>query len=288
MIDNPLVSVIIPTYNRKLYVLGAIESALNQTYKNIEIVVIDDCSKDNTFELILNLQKKHHQITAIRIEVNLGPAGTANAGINIAKGKYIAILDDDDTWSDEKKLEKQVAFLEKNKDYVLCGGGVIKRDKRGVEIVRYLPIESDLNIRKAILINNVFAHSTVLYSKKSFLEVGGYQKNLKYFADWDLWLKLGTVGKFYNFQDFFDYYLDQEYGKTYSSHDYGIRRRLLDNIKLRTKYKKYYPGYIKSIFLCFASYIYSFLPFRSNLRPILNKLRSLIFGSPPYVYFNEK
>ncbi len=284
---DPLVSVIIPTYNRKHYVALAIASVMRQSYNNIEIVVIDDCSKDDTYQVVVELGKNNAKIVPLRNQVNLGPAGTANAGIHAAKGKYIAILDDDDTWCDLKKIEKQVAFLEGHSDHVLVGGGVIKRDKEGNEIARYLPLENDTDIRKALLIDNVFAHSTVLYAKDAFMKVGGYQKDLKYFADWDLWLKLGTVGKLHNFQDFFDYYLDQEHGKVRSTHDYGIRRRLSANMALRTKYRKHYPGYVKSILLCCASYLYSFLPFRVLLRPVLNFARNTIFGRPPYRYVDN-
>ena len=93
-------------------------------------------------------------------------------------------------------------FQQKNKEYVLVGWGLIKVNMAGKELVRYLPVENDKDIRKALLISNVFAHSSVLYVKESFIKAGGYQENLNYFADWDLWLKLGTLGKFYNFQEF--------------------------------------------------------------------------------------
>src|SRR3989338_2887209 len=122
--QEPLVSVIIPTHNRKEYVVQAIGSALAQTYKNIEVLAIDDFSGDGTFEVLRELSGRHGQVVPLRNELNLGPAGTANRGISQARGTYIAVLDDDDRWCDEKKLEKQVAFLEKNKEYVLVGGGV--------------------------------------------------------------------------------------------------------------------------------------------------------------------
>ncbi len=288
MDNQVLVSVIIPTYNRKTYVVRAIDSVLAQSYKNVEIIVVDDCSKDDTYEVLLQMQKKHPNLVAKRNDVNLGPAGTANAGIEAARGKYIAILDDDDIWSDRKKLEKQVDFLEKNNEYVLVGGGVIKVDVQGKEITRYVSIERDADIRKILLINNVFAHSSVLFRKEAFLKTGGYQKDLKYFADWDLWLKLGTIGKFYNFQEFFYHYLDQEQGKSRTTHDYGIRRRLWANIALRKKYQQYYPGYYKSVLLCLAAYVYSFIPFRKVLLPAIYNIRKFFFGASPYTYFNEK
>lgn len=287
-IENPLVSVIIPTHDRKEYVVKAINSVLSQTYKNIEIIIIDDCSTDGTHQVISDLCKQNNRIFLIKNSVNLGPAESANRGIDCSRGKYIAILDDDDVWCEAKKLQKQVSFLETHVGHVLVGGGVIRVSKEGKELSRYLPIEHDNDIRKAILIDNVFAHSTVLFTRESWKQAQGYQKDLQYFADWDLWLKLGKLGSFYNFQEFFCYYLDQQHGKNRNSHDYKIRRRLLANIGLRKKYKQYYPGYAKSILLCFANYVYSFLPFRTALRPTLDAVRNVIFGPPPYKYVKPK
>ena len=283
---EPLVSVIIPTHNRREYIVKAIESVLSQTYKNIEIIVVDDYSIDGTYELIFELSKKYKKIIPKRNEINLGPAGTANVGISVAHGKYIAILDDDDTWRDQQKLEKQIWFLEKHSEYVLTGGGLIKIDNKGKEIIRYLFPEKDEEIRQVILVDNLFAHSTVVYRKDAFEKVGGYTQKFGFFADMDLWLKLGTIGKFYNFQEYFTSYLDKEEGENnYSGRDNGIRRRLFLRIAMEWRYRKVYPGILKSIFLCIASYIYSYLPYRKKFWRIIFKIRILLVGPPSYKYF---
>ncbi len=291
MNNQPLVSVIIPTYNRKKYVVKAIDSVLKQTYKNIEIIVIDDGSADGTDEIISEFSKKNPGIISIKNKTNLGFVKTLNKGISSAKGKYIARLDDDDFWRDSQKLEKQVEFFEKNPEYALIGGGVIKIDKEGREIVRFLVPETDENIRKAILISNVFAHSAVIFKKDNWERAGDYDEEFGFFSDWDLWLKLGKFGKFYNFQEFFIYYSDQEQNSGRTTHDYEIRRKLTTNIKLKNKYKNYYPGYKKAILICFANYFYSFLPFRKKLWPTIFWFRKLIFGPSPYKYselYNKK
>lgn len=281
---NSLVSVFISTYNRKKYIAKAIGSVLSQTFKDIEIIIIDNGSTDGTYEFIFELSKKYNNIIPLRNEINSGQAGAANKGISLARGKYIAILDDDDYWCDSEKLEKQVGFLEKNKEYVLVGGGVIKINNEGKEIVRFLLPEKDKDIRKVILTSNVFAHSTVLYVKDSWKKAGGYQENLNC-LDWDLWLKLGKLGKFYNFQEFFACYLDQGQNSSRIKHDYQIRRKLIANIKLKNKYKNYYSGYKKALLVSFVSYFYSFIPFREKLWPMLFDLRNLILGPSPYKYF---
>ena len=224
------------------------------------------------------------EIIFIKNTANLGFVKTLNKGIFLAKGKYIARLDDDDFWQDPQKMEKQINFLENNPEYAIAGGGVIKIDKEGKEIVRFLLPETDEDIRKVILISNVFAHSAVIFKKDSWSQAGGYDEQFGFFSDWGLWLKLGKQGKFYNFQEFFICYSDQEQNFGRTSHDYEIRRKLAANIRLRIKYKKYYPGYKKAIFIGFANYFYSFLPLRKRIWPVIFWLRKLILGPSPYKY----
>ena len=103
---KPLVSIIIPTYNDAKYILQAVNSALAQTYKNIEIIVVDDGSTDNTKELLKNLKINYI------FQENKGLSGARNTGMKLARGKYIALLDADDFYHLER-LERQVNFLEK-------------------------------------------------------------------------------------------------------------------------------------------------------------------------------
>lgn len=283
--NNPLVSVVVTTYNRKEHVVKAIHSILNQTYQSTEIIVVDDGSTDGTPEIIYELCKKHPSIFFTKNKNNLGFVKSLNKGISVAKGEYIARLDDDDIWCDAKKIRKQVDFLENNKEYILTGGGVIKINKEGKEIIKYLLLEHDEDIKKVLLVDNVFAHSTVLFRKENWGKAGGYDPQFGFFADWALWLEFGKMGKFYNFQEFFIHYLDQEENKSNSARDYEIRRKLLAKVKLNRKYKKYYVSGNKALLLSFASYFYSFIPFRKKLWPIIFQIRKLVFGSPPYKYF---
>lgn len=118
MQNLPLISVIIPTYNRGSLILGAVNSVLNQTYRNIELLVVDDCSTDNTSQILENL--KDSRIKYIRLEKNSGACTARNKGIEYASGEFIAFNDSDDLWLPEK-LERQLDFLkENNADIVLC------------------------------------------------------------------------------------------------------------------------------------------------------------------------
>ncbi|OGZ72552.1 MAG: hypothetical protein A2908_01625 [Candidatus Staskawiczbacteria bacterium RIFCSPLOWO2_01_FULL_38_12b] len=287
-IESPLVSVIIPTYNRKELVARAVNSVFEQTYKNIEIIVIDDASDDDTFEVIRELSKKDARMFILRNETNLGLAITLNKAIQFSHGEYIARLDDDDFWCNIKKLEKQVDFLEKNKEYALVGGGAVKINKEGKQILRYLLPEHDEDIREKILIDGVFAHVTVLFRKSVFEESGGYDENLNGFEDWDLWLKLGKFGKLYNFQEYFTTYSGHQKNNLGYLDKKNNRKEKLDiSIALKKRYKNYYPGYKKAILSCWISYFYSFLPFLQRFYPLLVKVK-MFFLNNYYIKIPKK
>ena len=281
---QPLVSVILSTYNREKYIKRAIESALNQTYKNIELIIINDGSTDRTAEIISEFSKKDPRITILTNETNLGLAKSLNKGISQSRGKYIARLDDDDYWSEPRKLEKQVRFFEEHLDYILVGGGMIRVDEVGREIVRHLLPENNKDIKNSILLDNPFAHSTVVFNKEIWEMAGGFNESLGFSEDWDLWLRFGKLGKFYNFQEYFTCYLQGEQNIS----NLNVRRNLKLNIKLRKKYRHDYPNFWKAFFLGWAYYFYTFLPFWQFGRPMFSKMRRIFFGQPVYKVLKGK
>src|SRR5690606_37410621 len=115
-----LVSVIIPVYNVQKYVTQAIQSILDQTYKNLEIIVIDDCSTDSTYERVLCLQEKDNRLKVYKNEKNIKIAATLNKGISLSHGQFIARMDGDDI-SKLDRIEKKVKFLKKNRHISLVG-----------------------------------------------------------------------------------------------------------------------------------------------------------------------
>ena len=108
---EPLVSIITPLYNSEKYIAETIESVLAQTYSNWEMIIVDDCSKDNSTKIVEEYQKKDRRIKLYRNEINKGVSYTRNRAIDLSQGKYIAFLDSDDLWKKEK-LEKQIKFME--------------------------------------------------------------------------------------------------------------------------------------------------------------------------------
>ena len=132
---NPIVSIILPTYNRSRFLDRAIGSVIDQTFKDWELIIIYDASTDDTSEVLKKWQEKDDRIKVLRNEKNnystIGISKNLNDGIRVARGKYIARLDDDDYWCHKDKLKMQVDFLENNSDYVIVGGGMIVVDGFG-------------------------------------------------------------------------------------------------------------------------------------------------------------
>lgn len=270
----PKVSIILSTYNGSQFIERAIKSVFAQTFQDFEFIIIDDGSIDNTFQIINEWVKKDRRIIFLKNEKNLGIQKSANRGLTIAQGKYLARIDDDDEWIDIDKLKKQVEFLEKNPDYVLVGTKAIVIDKNNQELYRINQSGLDEKIRKKMLINNFFITSTILFDKNALLKVGNYseKEKEKHVEDYDLVLKLGTVGKiaildFYGAKIIYHHRISQKYKK----------EQLKKSLYLIRKYRGNYRGYLKAFLIrFFGLIIYGF--FNLPLIPILkNKLKRLIF-----------
>jgi len=270
--QEPLVSVILPTFNRAEILKKSINSVLSQTYKNFELIIIDDSSTDETERTILEYQKKDSRIKIIRNEKNIGFVKSLNKAIKQSQGKYIARLDDDDFWSSSQKLEKQIGFLENNPDYVLISAGIIYINKYGEEVKRYLPPENDKDIRKLMLITSPLVHIASVFTKKSWETVHGYDEEFYFSQDWDLWAKLGSVGKMYNIQEYLTYSLASNQNRSNKKMSY----HLWLNLKIRMKYRKNYPYFWQGYIMGLVAYGLSFLPFYNKIAPILSKLRKHI------------
>lgn len=178
-----MVSVIIPTFNREKTISRAIQSILNQTYNNIEIIVVDDKSTDNTEEIVKNFNEE--KIYYIKHSNNQGACAARNTGIKNAKGEYIAFLDSDDLWKPDK-LEKQLYFLkENNSDLVFCSHTVY--DGVSEKTIPHNKIK-DENIFEKLLYSNFITTGAILAKQKCFEEI--FDVTLPRFQDWDLVIRM--------------------------------------------------------------------------------------------------
>ena len=178
---SELISVILPTYNRAVDLKKAIESVLIQTYKDFELIVVDDGSSDETDELLSEI--KDQRVFSIKHQINKGAAASRNTGIKASKGNYIAFLDSDDTWHPDK-LEKQYLLLSKSKSSV--GGCVTYYDLIYANkiIKRQIPIQEDF-YKQSLFGCNLSPGSTLMFKKKCLEKIGFQNENLKRFEDWE-------------------------------------------------------------------------------------------------------
>ncbi len=238
MSRRPRVSVVLATYNGSGTITAAIGSVLSQSLRDCELIVVDDCSGDDTAAVVRKIEDK--RIVYTRNERNLGYAGALNRGLGRAQGDYIAIIDDDDIWLDNDKLWKQAAFLDDRPDYVLVGGGAITVDESGAELSRRLMPQTDGEIRERVLMENPFIHSSAMYRRKAAINLGGYrQSRLPYSEDYGLWVKLGTAGKLANLPTYVVRYTARERGA-----GYALRMRIIPAVRslaLVVRYRNHYP-----------------------------------------------
>ena len=129
---NGLISVIIPTYNRRNVIMKSVESVLGQTYKNLELIIVDDASTDETYQLFENIYDK--RLKYLRYEKNQGACYARNYGVDHAVGEYIAFQDSDDIWHPTKLEEEMHLLIDDNSDIVFCG--MNRRDSRHTFIIR--------------------------------------------------------------------------------------------------------------------------------------------------------
>lgn len=275
--NSPKVSILIATHNRSQFISRAIESVLAQTLKDWELIIADDGSTDSTEEACQSWEEKDKRIRYFR-----GPhfgriAKISNLGLKQAKGEYVAILDDDDWWIDSRKLEKQVKFLDENKEYVGCGGGFIVVDESGREKLRTSKPEKDEDIKKNALVANPMANATTLFRLETARKVGLYDETMLQFADWEFWLKMGLEGKLYNFQEYFTSYRMWAGGMSFSRQ----KETASSAMRIVNRYRKLYPRYPKALFFVCSYYLYAHLPMtvKKTLNPILSRAKKAIFSS---------
>ena len=195
--SNPLVSIVIPVHNGEKYIKESIDSCLNQTYKNIEIIVVDDKSEDKTLEILKEYGQK---LTVIPVEKQNGLGNVINIGIRESKGKYIARMDADDIMY-PTRIEKQVQYLESNPNCVAIGGQIdIIDENSNITSHREYAIE-DRDIKKNRFLFQPFAHPAVTLRKSTVEEISLYPEDMWKVEDVKFFLILSTKGEYHNLED---------------------------------------------------------------------------------------
>lgn len=267
-----MISVIISSKNGSKYILNAIQSVLNQSFDDIEIIVVSDGSTDDTAEIVRkkSLESAMVPIKVIELKENIGPGLARNLAIlggknpsdnevvkmiSPCQGEYIALIDDDDVWTNTSKLANQKKFLDENPDFVLIGSSHVDFiDESGKLVKSFIGEKDPLIIRQNILRTNPVITSSVLFRKSAFEKVGGF-KNMYLCEDYDLWLRMGLIGKISNIEN-----AEVKYTIRKSSASGSRTLELFKTtLKLVVENRKNYPGflsgYIKGILRIVLFYI---------------------------------
>ena len=182
--DTPLVTIITPSYNAERFIQETMESAVAQTFINWEMIIVDDCSKDRTVDIIKQYQKQEQRIKLIQLTKNSGAAVARNMAIEHSKGRFLAFLDSDDLWLPEK-LEKQLDFMQKN-HVAFSYSQYVTMDENG-ETGSIVPCPRKVTY-KQLLKQNVIGCLTVMLDKEKIGTVK--MENIRSRQDYVLWLTL--------------------------------------------------------------------------------------------------
>ena len=231
---NHLVSVIIPAYNAEKFLSKTLESVLSQTYKNIEVLVIDDGSQDKTAEMVQSIAQKDSRVVLLQQE-NSGVAVARNLGINNSKGEFIAPIDADDIWYPQN-LEKQVQCMQQadsSVGLVYSWSADINEEDKLTGGFRAAKIEGDVFI--TLLCHNFLGNASSTLIRRSCIEkMGGYSTQLKAqnaqgCEDWDFYLRIAEHYQFKVVPEFFIGYrkiantMSGDYKKMAKSHDLMLK-----------------------------------------------------------------
>jgi glycosyltransferase involved in cell wall biosynthesis len=235
IMNRPMVSVVMPVFNAENYLEQAIESILNQSYTNLDIVIINDGSTDNSKNIILNFEDK--RLRYFENPVNWGIVKTRNRCLEEARGKYIAVLDSDDIAFPER-IKEQVEFLENNPDYGMCGSYFQTIDGNGKFLKNVRFPSNDKDARTYLIVHNCFCHSTIMMRSKlakEFQYLAGYDVA----EDYLLWYEISKITKIINLPVYTTFYRvhQKNISTTKNNVMFGIvnkiNARILDDLNIK-------------------------------------------------------
>ncbi|GHU16190.1 hypothetical protein FACS1894163_05060 [Spirochaetia bacterium] len=226
----PLVSVIIPCYNCEKYVELAVQSIIDQTYPNLEILITDDCSTDNSYNILKELAQNDSRIILIKNEANLKLAKSLNNMIDMAKGKYIARMDADDI-SLSERIMTQVEWMEAHSDYAICGTNAWVMNSNEKIIRKSILPATNEEINNSKYCRSPFYHPTVML-RTDVIKIYKYNEKFPLAAeDYELWFRMLKNCKGYNLKQRLLKYRDLSgsISNTNQDKNYEMRIRIIAN-----------------------------------------------------------
>lgn len=192
------ISVIMGVYNGEKFLRLAIDSILKQTFSDLEFIVIDDASTDETSEILKSYNDT--RLIIVTNPENIGLTKSLNNALQIACGKYIARQDSDDM-SMPTRLARQIEFMEQNPDIGLLGTWAVFFDENNRPIDDWLLPNQDIELRRNLQFGNVFCHGSVLIRRSALEKSGYYREKFRYTQDYELWLRLSEVSQIANIKE---------------------------------------------------------------------------------------
>ncbi len=222
----PLISVIMPVYNRVEIVKKAIDSVLNQTYKNIELIIIDDGSDDGTYELIQNMPDD--RIVLIKNEINQGVSKSRNIALEKSKGEYIGYLDSDNDWDKNYISAMLGAFLELSDADAVYSGQLLFKKSKTPYAIRFSSFNKSLLRNRNYIDLNCFMHNKSIFEK-----FGNFDESLKRCVDWDMIERFSNQSKIYSIPILLsNYYENNDSNRISNKSSYNYCKKVRnDNIK---------------------------------------------------------
>lgn len=210
-LKKPKLSVVMSVYNGERYLAEALDSILNQTFKDFELIVIDDGSTDKTPKVLKSYNDHRLRITT---QQNMGLVKSLNRGCSLAQAKLIARHDADDK-SLPDRFAKQVKYLENNRQVIIVGSSMSVMDGKSKILHDHRVLLNDPELRQELLVRSPFAHGSVIFRKSAFVKEGPYNQGYWPAEDYALWLRLARLGKLANLDECL--YVYREHGKSIST-----------------------------------------------------------------------
>ena len=252
------VSVIMASYNGEDYIEESVRSILVQTFKNFELIIVDDGSTDGTVGKIKQIDDPRIRIVK---QGNQGQTSALITGIQKAKGDLIARLDQDDC-SLPDRLLRQVEFMNANPRVNLCGTRFKEKYGENLFPQRVYFAQTNAEIKKVISFYNPFAHSAVMFRRDAYFQVGGYDKNFTICMDYDLYVRLMEVGEVYNIEEVLTVILMSK--KSFSMR--RSRSKTFEGMQIRCRaYSKFRGNLLLAVFYIFKSIVGLLVPIRMKM-----------------------
>ncbi len=280
----PQVSVIMPCYNHARYLPESIESILGQSYGDLELIITDDCSRDNSMEVIENYKRLDKRIVAIHHERNMGEAKSRNDALGLCRGDHIAFCDADDVW-EKDKLKIQLAVLKKRRgnDVIHSDSNIINENgvPTGERFSSYYHKGRQLSgdLFHELCVTNFINVPTMLLPKQSVIDAGLFEEDFKYLTDWIYWIK---VAKRYRFC-----YIDEPLAR-YRVHEGSTKKDIKGYGECRIKGYKLIMNNFPDIPVKIKSRIFYELGINHNALKQKEKAREFFIASFKTDIFNVK